>query len=74
MTLFRVLSITRSGEFRHRETVAVETPADFATSLRVGAGGLKVIFGKRLQRHKVLYSKPKAFRTKPAHQVFHETL
>jgi hypothetical protein len=36
ITRRRVSSITRSGEFRHLDTVAVETPANRATSSNVG--------------------------------------
>ena len=36
ITRFRVCSTARSGEFRQRETVAVDTPAARATSSKVG--------------------------------------
>ena len=37
-TRSRVFSTTLSGEFRHLETVAVETFASLATSSKVGTG------------------------------------
>ena len=42
-TFSRVDLTTRSGEFKHRETVAVETPAVFATSSSVGVDRFEVI-------------------------------